>query len=555
MKQLIYLLVFLSSGLLAQQTDTVFILATTDVHGCIQPYDYFKDQPADLGLAKAYTKIADFRRRHKNIILLDAGDLLQGTPLTYLFNHEKNTYLNPMILTLNYMGYDAFAVGNHDIEQGVFVYEKARAESRFSWLSANSLLEDGRTYFEPYTILERNDIRIGVIGLTTPGIPMWLDESLYPGITWTDMVSTAKKYCDILKPEVDILIGLFHAGFDSGYSAEKTKALNIPNENASGLVAAKVPGFDVIFAGHSHKEVYPDEYDKANNLNLPLKLNAGHRAKHIAIAQIVLRKVNQQYKIINKRGWLEPAYNAQAAESIIQLTDFFHQQTLEYTRREIAEINGVLDTRWSRVEDTPAIEQINKAQMAASDAQISFASSFNNKLIIEDSVLKVKDIYSLYPYENYLYVINMTGEQIRKYIEYSTQYYLKNYNHSGESEYIAGHDPDIAGYNYDMAEGINYTIRVNRTMESRQDKSVRNKIVNLTLSDGSQLEKEKYYRVAVNSYRASGGGGFMNAAGIKDPEIIWKSNREIRTILIDYFQKEGVILQEVDDNWKVEIED
>ena len=164
----IYIFIILTISFLSAQTiDTLYILQTTDIHGRIYPYDYYQDKPADYGLAKIYSKVVEFRKAHQNVLLLDGGDMIQGTPMNYYFNKIESSLPNPMILTMNYMGYDAMAVGNHDIEQGLFVYNKAQRESNFSWLSANSTLPDLSTYFEPYTIYEINGIRIGIIGLTT----------------------------------------------------------------------------------------------------------------------------------------------------------------------------------------------------------------------------------------------------------------------------------------------------------------------------------------------------------------------------------------------------
>ncbi|MGD9900749.1 MAG: metallophosphoesterase, partial [Calditrichaceae bacterium] len=265
MKRLIIFLM-MSTALFAQETDTLYILQTTDVHGNIYPYDYFRDEPDEnRGLAKIFTKVTEYRKKHPNVLLVDGGDLLQGTPMIYYFNKIETDVPNPMIFTMNYMGYDAFAVGNHDIEQGLFTYHRAQDQSDFPWLSANSLMPDGRTYFDPYTIIEYNGITIGIIGLTTPGIPMWLDKTLYPGITWTDMIETARDYAEMLRPEVDVLVGLFHAGLNEDYSGAHTDDLGLPNENASRLVAEQVPLFDVVFAGHSHQDEVNVESQEAGS--------------------------------------------------------------------------------------------------------------------------------------------------------------------------------------------------------------------------------------------------------------------------------------------------
>ena len=216
MRKIVFLLILLLPVLLTGGNSTqLIILHTTDVHGSIYPYNYFEDKPASNGLAKVYEVVKNFRTEHKNVLLLDSGDLLQGTPMVYYFNHIENTLPNPMILTMNYMQYDAFTVGNHDIEQGSEVYLKAQRESAFPWLAANGISNDGQPFFEPYTIITRNGIKIGIIGLTTPAIPMWLDKRLYPDIEWYDMVTTAKSRAEQIRDSVDVMIGLFHAGMNA----------------------------------------------------------------------------------------------------------------------------------------------------------------------------------------------------------------------------------------------------------------------------------------------------------------------------------------------------
>jgi len=560
---LFFLFIYTSLGL-AQKSDTLYILQTTDLHGNIRDYNYFIDSPADYGLARIYSRVTEYRNKHKNVVLVDGGDLIQGTPMIYYFNVLEPTKPNPMILTMNYMGYDAFAVGNHDIEQGLFVYNRAQNESHFPWLSANSLLPDGRSYFKPYTIIERNGIKIGIIGLTTPGIPMWLDENLYPGISWADMVETAKKYARILRPNVDVLVGLFHAGFESGYSANATDKLGIPNENASGLVADMVPEFDLVFAGHSHQLVPPLGLVKSKTDDLPLRINAGSWGRNLGVVEIILeqkipkkqdirRKIKDtqkpRWQVGSAKGWLESMKEVEASKAILQLSDYYHQKTLEYIRQPVAELSKPLDATNSRFEDTPLIELINKAQMDYSGTDISFAASFNTRFKMPAGPVLVKDIYSMYRYENFLYTIEMTGQQIYDFLTFSAQYF----NLDVEGNLIP--NSDMAGYNYDMAEGLQYKIEVNQKQTDKsnsEDRQNKNTVTDLVLvKTGKLLEMGQTYIVAMNSYRASGGGGHLAAAGIQNPKIISKSSVEMRTILSEYLKKQKVIAAQCDLNWKV----
>jgi 2',3'-cyclic-nucleotide 2'-phosphodiesterase / 3'-nucleotidase len=533
MKTIILILSLLTITLIAQNEKPLIILHTTDVHGNIYPYNYFADEPSDAGLAKVYTKVKEFREKNKNVLLLDSGDLLQGTPMIYYFNNIENTIYNPMILVMNYMNYDAFTVGNHDIEQGYSTYYKAMKESDFPWLSANGIKHDGSTFFKPYTIIEKNGIKVGIVGLTTPAIPMWLDESLYPGIEWKDMVSTAEKYAKLLRPKVDVLVGLFHAGMNDEYSKQYTDSQNLPNENASRLVAENVPDFDIIFSGHSHR-VFPDEGEDCVVNNSAMVMSGSH-ARYLGVGDITLI----DNKVINKSGYLINLKDVKPAKEILDIAKTYHDKTLTYIRKQVGMAKETISAKNARWQDTALLELINKAQMSKTAADLSFAASFNDNVSIPPGPVLVKDIYGMYIYENFLYVIEMTGQQILDYLEFSAQYYVYNKN-SGE----ISKNPKVSGFNYDIAEGISYKIDVTKEIGKR--------IKDVTfLKTGKQIEKNKIYSVALNSYRASGGGGHLAAAGIQKANIVWKSNEEMRNILADYIKEIGEIGGEVDNNWEI----
>jgi 2',3'-cyclic-nucleotide 2'-phosphodiesterase/3'-nucleotidase len=539
-KLLIFLFLSITT-LCAQDRSKLIILHTTDVHGNINPYNYFSDAPANNGLARVYTLVKQYRIRYNNVLLLDSGDLIQGTPLSYYFNHIERQLPNPLIFSMNYMKYDAFTIGNHDIEQGYHVYYKAREESHFPWLSANCLRSDNSSHFESFTIIQKGSIKIGIIGLTTPAIPMWLDKMLYPGLEWQDMVKSAQKWAEMLKPRVDVLIGLFHAGMNSEYSRARTEALDLPNENASRLIAESVPAFDVILCGHSHRR-YPYNEGDETTINGVLMLMSGSHARFLGVAELDLQKEqNNKWEIIGREGYILNVDTVDPAEEILAINDVYHQKTLNYIREIVGSVADTISGKLSRMQDNPMVQFINNAQIFATHTSISFAASFNDRFFLPPGEIRVKDIYNMYRYENFLYVIEMSGQQIKDYLEYSSNYFqfdsLKNEIRINS---------EMAGYNYDMAEGLAYTIDAT--------KKPGNRIQNLTeVKTGLPLNMTQSYPVAMNSYRASGGGGHLAAAGIKNAKIIWKSNKEIRNILIDYIQESGNIETRVDNNWQLKI--
>jgi 2',3'-cyclic-nucleotide 2'-phosphodiesterase/3'-nucleotidase len=441
------------------------------------------------------------------------------------------------------MKYDAFTIGNHDIEQGYHVYYKAREESHFPWLSANCLRSDNSSHFESFTMIQKNGIKIGIIGLTTPAIPMWLDESLYPGLEWQDMVKSAQKWAKFLRPRVDVLIGLFHAGMNSEYSRERTEALDLPNENASLLVAEQVPAFDVILCGHSHRR-YPYNEDDEISINGVLMIMSGSHARFLGVAELDLeREQDNKWEIIGRDSYILNVDTIKNAEEILTINDVYHQKTLDYIREIVGSVADTISGKLSRMQDNPMVQFINNAQIFATNTCISFAASFNDRFYLPPGEVRVKDIYNMYRYENFLYVIEMSGRQIKNYLEYSSNYFQFD---SIKNAIII--NPEMAGYNYDMAEGLAYEIDVS--------KQPGNRIQNLTYAKtGLPLNMSQSYQVALNSYRASGGGGHLAAAGIKKANIIWKSNKEIRNILIDYIQETGNIETQVDNNWQLRIAD
>ena len=518
------------------ERDTLYILQTTDIHGTIIPYDYTMDKPAEQGLVKVYTRMKEFKEKYDNVIFVDSGDLIQGTPYSFYFNRIDTIGVHPIIQTMNYIGYDAFAVGNHEIEQGVHTYKKARDNSDFPWLSANAALDDGSTYFKPYTIVERGNFKIAILGLTTPGIPTMLDTTYYPGITWKGMVETAEKYAPALKDSVDVLIGIFHAGFDAEEDKYKEELFGLPIANASGLVAERVPGFDVVFGGHTHR-VNPRDTTITIRDSTTLQMISGSHAWGLGIVKIVLEKSNGKWQVIEKTGWIEQAKDFAPSQELLELNEPYQKKVVSFIRSPIALNKKIMTTENARFEDSPIPELINKVQLYNTGADISISPVFSTRLTIPADTIRIKDVYAMYPYENTLKMIEMTGQNILDYLEYCAQYYV--YKNDSLST-----NPEIAGYNYDMAEGISYTINV------REEPGNRIKDV-IFLKTSEPIDPELTYTVALNSYRANGGGGHLKAVGIDEPKVLYSSKMDIRNFIIDYLKEHKILEATCDNNWHI----
>ncbi len=547
---LMALLLIFSACQKKHQDLTINILETTDVHGQLFPYNFVYNDTADHSLAQAYTYIKHIRANtDQATILLDNGDIIQGDPSVYYYNFVDTTDQHIVSRMFNYMGYDAATVGNHDIEAGHKVYDRLVKEFDFPWLSANTVsTATGKPYFQPYVILHRGDIKIAVLGLTTPGIPNWLPPVLYKGMRFDDMIQTARHWVKIIKEKEhpDLIIGLFHAGHDWTYDGQDSS--QCCNENATLLVAKKVPGFDLILCGHDH-DVFM-QYVKTDWGDSVLVIDPGSKARYVGHATIKLtwdpdKKVYKKLvtgKII-------------ATDTIKPDPDFIHKfwpdflKVKKYVSDTIGILTDTLDGRKAYFGDNTFIDLIHRVQLKVSGAQLSFAAPLGYKPIIPAGPVTVGQMFALYRYENMLYTMRLKGSEIKKYLEYSYSLWA-NTMHSPNDHLLLMDDKGHLKnryYNFDNAQGINYTVDVTKPAGQR--------ITITGLSNGQPFDTAAYYTVAINSYRGNGGGGHLvRGAGIpKDSlqaRLIHSTDRDIRYYIMQYFRQKKVVTPTKDNNWR-----
>lgn len=542
-----------------QQSRKVVLLETTDVHGMVLPYDYIEKKESGFSLAGIEGYIVQKGLKKEEMVLLDNGDNLQGQPTEYYYNFIDtiSPHLNSIIL--NYMQYDAGTVGNHDIETGHRVYDRVRKEYKFPLLAANAVdLKTGKPYFEPYTIVKRNGIRIAVLGLVTPSIPDWLPPELYSGMEFRDMVETARKWMPvILNEKPDLVVGLFHSGWDKNYDPGKN---NYHSENGSAAVAYNVPGFDVIFTGHDHGTAC----DKIVNIagDTVLVLDGGSRAEKIARADITIpaKKVKGRYHF-SSTGTLINVKDYWPDEKYLSFLSGYDKIIRGYVDKVIGESKATISSRDSYFGSSAFTDLIHRIQLEVSGADISFAAPLSFDVEIPEGKITVGDMFKLYRFENMLYTIVLTGAEIRKYLEFSYSGWF-NTMKNGNDHLIAFRTngegtPVLTGgrarlknqaYNFDSAAGIDYTVDVSIPAGQR--------ITIKSFSDGRLFDPEKKYRVAVNSYRGSGGGGhFFEGSGLKRDELrerlISSTDRDLRYFIMKYVEKVKIISPVPLNNWKV----
>ena len=535
------LVITLSISALAQTNSNgnnrvqITIVGTTDLHGNLDPIDYYTNKPDNRGLAKVATLIKGVRREQSNVILIDSGDTIQGTPLESLHAKKNNQPPDPMMLAMNALNYDAMTVGNHEYNFGLKVLEKARSEAQFPWLSANTY-ESGtdKTHYKPYLIKEVAGVKVGILGLTTPGIPNWDNAQNFAGLEFHEPLVEAQKWVPILRQQekVDVVVIAMHMGLEEDLRTGEANPSQLPHENEAIAIAKQVPGVDAIFMGHTHREV-PSLF-----INGVLLTQANHWGRHLARADFYLEKTNNGWTVYAKAARTIPTDDkVQPDAEIVKLVEPYDKETQTWLGRVIGESSAELTARDARFRDTAILDVIQKVQLEAGNADVSMVASFNADARIAKGPVTVRDIAGLYVYENTLVVIEVTGQQLKDALEHSAKYFQPYVAGKSLSELV---NDKIPAYNFDIAEGVTYELDIRKPIGKR--------IQNLKFR-GQPLKPDQKLRLATNNYRVNGGGGFTM---YKDAPVVYRSSEEIRELIIDWVEKHKTIPVEPNNNWRID---
>ena len=546
------------------QSVTIKIIETTDSHGAIFPYDFMNARQNNHSLSQVHTYVEDLRTNaNQEVVLLSNGDILQGTPAVYYYNFEKSDEPHLYAEVMNYMKYDAGSVGNHDIETGHDVYDRFVTELNFPWLSANSInLSTNEPYFEPYTIIKKNGIKIAVLGMTTPAIPHWLPPKIWEGMRFDDMIETAKLWLPIImeKESPDIMIGLFHSGYD--YTYNNQTAATSKNENATKLVAEMVPGFDMVFSGHDHQT--GNRFVKNCMGNDVLVIGGSSSARTFAEVTVVM-EFNKEKELWEKviSGNLIESKEYEPNPEFLKMFDLQFEEVKSYVSKKIGVFSESISSRESLFGDSPFVDLIHDIQLDISKADISFAAPLTFSTQIEEGNIYVKDMFKLYKYENLLYTMKLSGQEIKDILEYSASKWfnqmedendnLLRFRKNADGELVwsdRSNAPMLEErfYNFESAAGIEYTVDVSKPVGER--------ISIKSMTDGRNFNYSEFYMVALNSYRGNGGGGHLTSgAKIRRDEIssriISSTEKDLRFYMMKWIEKKGKVDPKADGNWKI----
>lgn len=535
-----------------EKTIDLKFIETSDVHGSFFPYDFINRKPKAGSLARVATYVNQLRSQHgENVILLDNGDILQGQPVNYYSNYVDTTSANIAAQVVNYLRYDAQTIGNHDVETGHRVYDKWVSATHCPILGANVIdTKTNKPYLKPYTILKRGGARIAIIGLLTPAIPNWLGENLWSGLRFEEMVSSARQWMRVVKEQekADIVIGLFHSGKDGGITTPHYK------EDAALAVAREVPGFDVVFFGHDHTR-YADAVTN-NEGKLVACLDPANNAMSVAQADLQLVKKKGRWCVKESQWKLVDVADLPVDNDFVDHFSAFNETVKAYANRVIGTFENTISTRDSYFGNSAFNDLILNLELSITKADVAFNAPVSFDVAIKKGPVRVADMFNLYKYENQLFVMRLTGKEIRKALEMSYDLWVNTM--TSPDDHLLLLDSQTRGdqqrlgfknfsFNFDSAAGIDYEVDV--TKPNGQ------KVKVLKMSNGEPFDENKYYKVAVNSYRANGGGELLTrGAGIAkddlDDRIVWRSEYDLRHYLMEEIKRLGTLNPQPNTNWR-----
>ncbi|KRE96332.1 multifunctional 2',3'-cyclic-nucleotide 2'-phosphodiesterase/5'-nucleotidase/3'-nucleotidase [Nocardioides sp. Soil774] len=542
----------------------VTVLGTTDLHGNVLNWDYFKNlefdnsKHDDIGIAKAATLIKAVREQlgTQPVLTLDAGDTIQGTPLAYYYariDPITGGSTHPMANAMNLVGYDAAALGNHEFNYGIDTLRTFESQLDFPLLGANAVdPATGRPVFPPYVIKRFKvhgapDLTVGVLGLTNPGIAIWDKANVEGRMEFPGLVEQASKFVPELKRRgCDVVVISAHSGADT--SSSYGDALPWP-ENAASLVAEQVPDVDAILVGHAHKDIPARYVTNAETGHEVLLTEPAYWGMRVAVMDLDVELDRGRWRVTRSKGQLLNSNTVSGDPAVLAAVREQHDTVVAYVNSVIGTSTTALSADRAVVEDVPIIDFVQyvqagavKAALSGADASLpvlSIAAPFNRGASFPAGEVTVRDVAGLYIYDNTLLGVKVTGAQVKDYLEYSARYFQQV---SGTGPFTVEQvtravtptapngTPD---YNFDTVAGLDAPL----TYEIDISQPVGSRIVGLAY-DGVPVAPGQEFAMAVNNYRQSGGGGFPH---VSTAPVVYNRQDEIRQLIIDWVTAHGVI--------------
>ncbi len=508
------------------ETVKITILGTTDLHANIYNWSYEDGKETeDFGMAKVYSVVEKVRGENPNTLLIDNGDTIQGTILSddlYNFNLKLK---HPVIDVMNFMGYDAMTLGNHEFNFGLEMVKKIKEEAKFPVLGANAnYKEDGSYLVEPYIIKEVAGVKVGILGITNPNIPRW-DGPKVGDLEFATPLESAEKHIKEMKEKgVDLIILSTHMGYTSEYGGD-----------GADEIIAKFPEVAAVLTGHAHST----ENQKVGNTLVGAARNEG---RQVVKFDFELAKKDDVWEVVDSTVDIVEVKEYKASEELKEYAKGYHDKTLDFLVDVIGKASGdfappseIPGIPEAQLRDTAVIDLINDVQLKATGADVAGAALFASGSNLRTGNITYASIFEIYKYPNTLVGVEVTGAELKAYMEWSAAYY----NTFVPGDINLSFNPKIRVYNYDMFQGVDYKVDVSKPAGER--------IVDLKLN-GELLKDTDTLKLAINNYRYGG----LKDMGIINGEPYFESDpKSLRSYIADYIAEQGVIEPKADNNWEV----
>jgi 2',3'-cyclic-nucleotide 2'-phosphodiesterase (5'-nucleotidase family) len=506
----------------AQRVDLV-VASTTDLHGQVRGWDYYADTAESAqGLARIATIVDSVRHANPGrVILADAGDFLQGNPFTYAAARIDTALPNPAVAAMNAMHYDAATIGNHEFDYGVPALRRAIATAAFPLLAANAMGGPAPAAWRPYTMVERGGVKVGIVGATTPGSMRWDAEHLRAARVTIGAMgpAIAAAVAAARAAGADAIVVVAHAGM-SGESNYDTLSAGTGAENPMAQVAREVPGIDLIVLGHTHRELAD------TSINGVLITQPRNAAASVSLAHLVLERADGAWKVVAKHASLVRAAGHAEQAAVVAAAERGHAAARKYAGTVVGRTIVAWSADSARLADVPIMDFVAETMRRASGADLASVAAFSTDLRIPAGSVTVAQMAQLYPYENTLRVLKISGAQLKAYLEHSAKYFRAQES-GGEGRVSA--DPAIPGYNFEIVTGVDYAIDLSRPIGAR--------ITGLSRG-GRPVRDDDSFTMALSNYRAEGAGGYTMLRGAPP---VYDREQDLRQLLIEEVARSGTL--------------
>lgn len=518
-----------SSPAAGQERATLRVLFTSDMHAHVLPFDDVRERPARGSIAQVATVVARERQASPLSVVLDGGDEIEGTPLEYYAIAAPGAPgADPAIAAMNIVGYDAVVLGNHEFNFGLDVLRRSMAQARFPWLAANlGGAEQARLPVGGELVIERGGVRIGILGLTNPNIPHWDPPEHWRGLTFADPVAVAAARVPELRKRADVVIVVVHSGFERDLATGAPEGTD--NENF-GWRLAQLPGIDLLLTGHTHRNIPPQR------LGATVVAQPGRWGEFVTRVDLNLAREGGAWKVTGWSGENVPTAREAPDPRVVAEAAPEEAKVKAELARPLGELTAPLEVTALPLADDPGVDLIHAVQLEATGAQLSLAAPLGGgRTEFPAGPLTPRLAHALYPYPNTLVVVRLTGAELEDVLEHAVRGW------TGVACAGAGcaleRNRELPTYNYDTLEGATYLVDPTAPVGRR--------ILGLRVA-GKLVQPGDTFTVAINSYRAAGGGGYPHLATAPRVKEI---DRPMVSLIVDYFTRHGRITPAADDNW------